>query len=71
MSNPKPKPLHQILQEIHEERSKMGGIIKQPEKKFNGWEADFNSWENRFNKRINEMDKFLNKQMGKIEKFFE
>ncbi|UOQ43410.1 hypothetical protein MUN89_15995 [Halobacillus salinarum] len=67
----KPKPLHQILKEIHEETSKFNGIIKQPEKKLNGWENDFNAWEKQFTKRMGELDKFISKQMGNIEKFFE
>ncbi|MGP4062066.1 hypothetical protein [Halobacillus sp. H74] len=71
MSEKKEKSLFQVLKEIDEETSKMNGIIKQPEKKFNAWERDFQAWDRRFTKRMTDMEKFLNKQMGKMENFFE
>ncbi|MBH0228815.1 hypothetical protein [Halobacillus yeomjeoni] len=65
------KDLHQILKEIFEETSKMNGIIQKPENKFNAWEKDFQIWDHRFTKRMAGMEKFLNKQMTKVERFFE
>ncbi|WP_226577012.1 hypothetical protein [Halobacillus litoralis] len=67
----KEKTLFEVLQEIDVETSKMNGIIKQPEKKFKEWEKDFGAWERRFTKQMTDMEKFLNKQAGKLEKFFE
>ncbi|CDQ21002.1 hypothetical protein SAMN05192559_106215 [Halobacillus karajensis] len=71
MTNKKEKTIFEVLKEIDEETSKMNGIIKQPEKKFNQWEKDFQAWDRRFTTRMTEMEKFLTKQMGKIERFFE
>ncbi|MGV2621842.1 hypothetical protein QRD89_05890 [Halobacillus sp. ACCC02827] len=53
------------------ETSKNYGIIRQPEKKFGQWEKDFQAWEGRFDKRMTDMEAFLNKQIGKMEGFFE
>ncbi|MYL70301.1 hypothetical protein GLW00_05535 [Halobacillus litoralis] len=71
MTDKKEKSLFEVLKEIDMETSKMNGIIKHPEKKFNGWEKDFQAWDRRFSKRMTDMEKFLNKQMGKMERFFE
>jgi septin family protein len=71
MTKKKEKSLFEVLQEINTETSKMNGIIKQPEKKFNEWEKDFQAWDRRFSKRMTDMEKILTKQMGKMERFFE
>ncbi|MCA0983781.1 hypothetical protein LCL89_06885 [Halobacillus yeomjeoni] len=49
----------------------MNGIIQKPENKFTAWEKDFQKWDHSFTKRMAGMEKFLNKQMTKVERFFE
>jgi|GEM_PF-5688935 len=71
MTKKKEKTIFEVLQEINEETSKNYGIIKQPEKKFQGWDQDIQAWDRRFSKRMTDMERFLNKQMGKVERFFE
>ncbi|UOQ92857.1 hypothetical protein MUO14_20995 [Halobacillus shinanisalinarum] len=47
------------------------GVIKQPEKRFNGWQHDFDAWEQRFSKRMMKLESELNKQMKKLDHYFE
>ncbi|RWZ55119.1 hypothetical protein EQV77_10735 [Halobacillus fulvus] len=65
------KHFFELLNEIKGETSKYGGVMKQPEKKFDAWEADFVKWEKRLNDRMGKMERFLNEQASKMERFFE
>ncbi len=59
------------MQEIDKEVNQSDGLMKKPEKRFTEWQRDFDAWEKRFSKRMTKIEKELNKQMKKMENFFE
>lgn len=71
MSEKDQQTIFQILSEIKAETTKGNGVIKQPEMKFSKWDKDFQEWDKRFTKRMKAFDTMINKQMVKIERFFE